>query len=49
VWNQVFPSVVEDFPADKHFPMRLKAASNRFGKSYHVTVNGSDTIRSYAT
>jgi hypothetical protein len=46
VWGEVFPSVVEDYPADKHFPRPVRAASNGFGKPYHVTVNGVDTIRS---
>jgi hypothetical protein len=46
VWNDVFTSVDESYPADKHFPHPVKAASNGFGKPYHVTVNGSDTLRS---
>jgi hypothetical protein len=46
VWNQVFPSVVESFPGDKHFPLAQKAASKGVGKPYHVASIYGDSIRS---
>jgi hypothetical protein len=44
VWGQLFPSVVGEFPNDKHFPVAPVAF--RSAKPYHVSVNGVDTLRS---